>query len=44
MDVPYTKAMGSIRFSLGRYNTADEVDEVVSALERSVARLVAMGG
>jgi cysteine desulfurase len=44
MNVPYSKAMGSIRFSLGRFNTGDEVEEVVAALERSVARLVAMGG
>ena len=32
MNVPYSWAMGSIRFSLGRYNTADEVDLVLEKL------------
>ena len=39
MNVPYIKAMGSIRFSLGRYNTEDEVDTVVSEVERIVGEL-----
>ena len=32
MDIPYSKSMGSIRFSLGRYNTADEVEFVLEKL------------
>jgi cysteine desulfurase len=32
MKVPYEVARGAIRFSLGRYNTGDEVDESVAAL------------
>ena len=32
MDIPYSKAMGSIRFSLGRFNTADEVEFVLEKL------------
>ena len=32
MDVPYSYAMGSMRFSLGRTNTQDEVDTVLAAL------------
>ena len=39
MNLPYIKAMGSIRFSLGRYNTEDEVDMVVSEVERVVGEL-----
>ncbi|MBA3351866.1 MAG: aminotransferase class V-fold PLP-dependent enzyme [Blastocatellia bacterium] len=43
MNVPYSKAMGSIRFSLGRYNTDEEVVEVVSEVERIVAELRSLG-
>jgi len=32
MDIPYSRAMGSIRFSLGRFNTEDEVDRVCEVL------------
>jgi cysteine desulfurase len=32
MDIPYSKAMGSIRFSLGRFNTESEVDVVLEEL------------
>jgi cysteine desulfurase len=32
MNVPYSTAMGSIRFSLGRFNTVDEVDAVLAVL------------
>jgi len=32
MNIPYSWAMGSIRFSLGRFNTADEVDRVLQIL------------
>jgi cysteine desulfurase len=32
MEVPYSLAMGSIRFSVGRFNTMAEVDEVISVL------------
>jgi cysteine desulfurase len=39
MNVPYIRAMGSIRFSLGRYNTEDEVDTVISEMERVVGEL-----
>ncbi|MGI8812653.1 MAG: cysteine desulfurase family protein [Pyrinomonadaceae bacterium] len=43
MNVPYSWAMGSIRFSLGRYNTAAEVDKVLTILPNIVADLRAMG-
>lgn len=43
MNVPYSTAMGSIRFSLGRFNTADEVDKVLQVLPGIVADLNAMG-
>ncbi|MEO7659535.1 MAG: aminotransferase class V-fold PLP-dependent enzyme [Pyrinomonadaceae bacterium] len=32
MNIPYSSAMGAIRFSLGRFNTDDEVDYVIETL------------
>jgi cysteine desulfurase len=43
MDVPYSKAMGSIRFSLGRFNTETEVDTVVAEVEKIIAELRRLG-
>ena len=34
MKVPYQAARGSIRFSLGRYNTAEEIDYMLAELMR----------
>lgn len=42
MNVPYSYAMGSIRFSLGRFNTEDEVDNVLDALPGIVMELRAL--
>lgn len=42
MNVPYTVAQGSIRFSLGRYNTAEEIDETLRVLPGIIAELAAM--
>ena len=42
MNVPYTATQGSIRFSLGRYNTAEEVDYTLSILPGIIAELAAM--
>jgi cysteine desulfurase len=39
MGVPFTYAHGSIRFSLSRYNTAEDVDLVVAELPGIIARL-----
>jgi len=39
MGVPYTFAHGSIRFSLSRYNTADEVEYVLEHMPPIIARL-----
>ena len=39
MNVPYSYAMGAIRFSLGRFNTADEVDHVLEILPQIVSGL-----
>ena len=40
MNVPYDLARGAIRFSLGRYNSAPEIDQTLDALSETVARLV----
>ena len=32
MEIPYSYAMGSIRFSLGRFNTSDELEFVIERL------------
>jgi cysteine desulfurase len=39
MGVPYTMAHGSIRFSLSRYNTEDEIDYIIEKLPPIIARL-----
>ena len=39
MDIPYTAAHGTIRFSLSRYNTQVEVDRVIAAMPPIVAEL-----
>ena len=39
MNIPYSVAMGSIRFSLGRYNTEEEVELVLRELPSIVAGL-----
>ena len=44
MNVPYALATGSIRFSLGRYNTAAEIDQVLRVLPEAVASVRAMSG
>src|SRR5260370_41876350 len=42
MNVPYTAAQGSIRFSLGRYNTTEEIDYTLKVLPEIIAKLVEM--
>jgi cysteine desulfurase len=42
MNVPYTTAQGSIRFSLGRYNTEDEIDFTLDVLPEIIGKLVEM--
>jgi cysteine desulfurase len=42
MNVPYTAARGSIRFSLGRYNTEDEIDQTLKVLPEIISELVEM--
>jgi cysteine desulfurase len=39
MGVPFTAAHGSIRFSLSRYSTSDEIDRVIEKLPPIIARL-----
>jgi cysteine desulfurase len=39
MNVPYSQAMGAIRFSLGRYNTEAEVDFVLENLPKIIREL-----
>jgi cysteine desulfurase len=42
MNVPYSQAMGAIRFSLGRYNTEAEVDFVLKNLPKIIEELNAL--
>lgn len=42
MNVPYSRAMGAIRFSLGRYNTEAEVDFVIEKLPEIIKELNAV--
>jgi cysteine desulfurase len=42
MNVPYTAGQGSIRFSLGRYNTEEEIDRVLEVLPPIIEKLVEM--
>jgi cysteine desulfurase len=42
MNVPFTAAQGSIRFSLGRYNTEAEIETTLSVLPEIIAKLAAM--
>ncbi|HMJ09632.1 MAG TPA: aminotransferase class V-fold PLP-dependent enzyme [Pyrinomonadaceae bacterium] len=44
MNIPYSLAMGSIRFSLGRNNTEAEVDEVLDALDALLSKLEFIAG
>ncbi len=39
MGIPYTAAHGTIRFSLSRYNTEEEVDRVIAAVPTIIAQL-----
>ncbi|MGM0676383.1 cysteine desulfurase NifS [Ectothiorhodospira marina] len=39
MGIPYTAAHGSVRFSLSRFNTQEEVDRVIQVMPDIVARL-----
>lgn len=39
MNIPYFTAMGAIRFSLGRYNTEEEVDFVLEILPKIIEDL-----
>jgi cysteine desulfurase len=42
MNVPYTAAQGSIRFSLGRYNTEAEIDYTLKVFPGIIEKLVEM--
>ncbi len=42
MNIPYSRAMGAIRFSLGRFNTEAEVDFVLEILPEIISELKEM--
>jgi cysteine desulfurase len=42
MNVPYTAAQGSIRFSLGRYNTHENIETTLNVLPGIIEKLAAM--
>lgn len=44
MGLNETEAFNSIRFSLGKYNTKDEIDVVIYAIKKVVTSLRTMGG
>ena len=44
MDIPYSWAMGSIRFSLNRFNTDQDVETVVAVLPEIVSNLRSLSG
>jgi cysteine desulfurase len=44
MNVPYSRAMGSIRFSLGRQNTDGEIDQVIEVLPDMIRELRRVAG
>jgi cysteine desulfurase len=39
MNIPYTAAHGTVRFSLSRYNTQEEIDRVIREVPPIIARL-----
>jgi cysteine desulfurase len=42
MNVPYSLAQGSIRFSVGRYNTEEEIETTLIVLPEIISKLVEM--
>jgi cysteine desulfurase len=42
MNVPYSAAQGSIRFSLGRYNTEAEIVRTLEVLPGIIEKLLEM--
>jgi len=42
MNVPYSLAQGSIRFSVGRYNTEGEIETTLQVLPEIISKLVEM--
>ena len=42
MNIPYTTAQGSIRFSVGRYNTAAEIETTLQVLPGIIRKLAEM--
>ena len=42
MNVPYTAAQGSIRFSLGRYNSEQDIEQTLRILPGIIEKLVEM--
>jgi cysteine desulfurase len=39
MQVPLTAVQGSVRFSLSRYNTAEDIDRIIEVFPQAVANL-----
>jgi len=39
MGVPYTRAHGTLRFSLSKFNTGEEIDELMQVLPQIIATL-----
>jgi cysteine desulfurase len=39
MDIPYSRAMGSIRFSLGRFNVPEEIEKTLAEVKKIIQKL-----
>jgi len=44
MNIPYSKAMGAIRFSLGRFNSENEIEFVIERLPVLISELRSIAG
>ncbi len=44
MNIPYSQSMGSIRFSLGRFNTEEDIAEVIRVMPKIIGEILEIAG